>query len=106
MNGKQVGVGLGAVLALAGCGGGAPSKDDAQQAFVAEFDRAFGGGAKVQEVRHFEMAGCERAKGADGYVCDIEGEVLLNIQGTPLPRPLKGRFRFSKASGVWKAYQS
>lgn len=95
---------LALAAALGGCGG-APSADDAQAAFVAEFERAFDGGATVEEVRRFELTGCDRAQGADGYTCDVEGELVLNIAGTQVPRPLKGRFRFSNASGVWKAHQ-
>ncbi|KRB10279.1 hypothetical protein [Lysobacter sp. Root690] len=103
------GVGLAAAtLAAAGLLGGCsgrPSTEDAQAAFVAEFDRAFDGGARVEDVRRFELSNCEPAREVDGYLCDVEGELVLNIAGTQVPRPLKGRFRFSDSTGAWKAYQ-
>lgn len=104
MNGLKKGWWLGAAFGLAGCAAG-PSEEDAKGAFVREFDRAFAGGAKVQEVRDFQLSACQAADKADGYTCDVRGEVVLNIAGSQVPRPLKGHFRFSNASGQWEVYQ-
>ena len=85
--------------------GGRPSTENARAAFVAEFDRAFDGDARVEEVRRFELSSCEPAREVDGYLCDVEGELVLNIAGTQVSRPLKGRLRFSDSTGTWKACQ-
>lgn len=95
---------LACAFALAGCSAG-PSKADAQKAIEAEFSRMFGAALQGVEIQGFEMAGCRKAKAADGYACDVTGKVVLNIAGTQQVRPLQGNLRFRRDGGGWKVYE-
>ncbi|KEZ96803.1 hypothetical protein A11M_0113425, partial [Xanthomonas vasicola pv. vasculorum NCPPB 895] len=56
------------------------------------------------EVRDFELSGCTRADGADGYRCDTRGQVVLEIAGRQVPIPVNKSIRYAKADGTWRAY--
>jgi len=103
LQGMRIGAVALAAAMGAGCSAG-PSESDAKAAVAAEFTRAFGGAVRVDEVRDFELAGCRKAEQADGYACDVTGEVVLDIAGTKQVRPLHGNFRFRKDDGRWVVY--
>ena len=93
-------------LLLAACGGGAPSTADADAALRVEFERALGGAARVDDVRGLQLSGCRKAESADGYACDVSGEVVVDIAGTKQARPLKGNFRFNEVNGQWAVHEN
>lgn len=92
-------------LLLAACGG-AQSTADADAALRVEFERALGGDARVDQVRGLQVSGCRKAESADGYACDVSGEVVVDIAGTKQARPLKGNFRFTEINGQWAVHEN
>jgi len=59
----------------------------------------------VVGYRDFKLSGCRDATPADGVICDLGGEVVLNVSGTELLRPIVEPVRFSKSSGAWTAHR-
>ena len=93
--------GLAAALGLTACSGG-PSTDDAKQAIATLLQQS--GAGQVTDVRNFELSGCKKAEGADGYRCDTRGEIIVNVMGRQLPLPINKSIRYAKADGTWRAY--
>ncbi|HGM6373750.1 TPA: hypothetical protein ACKP8M_001361 [Stenotrophomonas maltophilia] len=94
-----------AALGLAACGSNWPSIEEAQAAIGATFTQVSSGSMTVTGYRDFKLSDCRDAAPADGVVCDLAGEVVLNISGTELVRPIIEPVRFSKANGVWTAHR-
>lgn len=95
------------VLLLCGCSA-APSEDDAQGAVIAEYERLMSaGGGKVSQVPELRLANCLKSDSpqAPGYLCDMDGTIVIDVQGTSLSRSLKGRFRFAEVNGKWQIFR-
>ncbi|PPT82681.1 hypothetical protein XarzCFBP7410_15350 [Xanthomonas arboricola pv. zantedeschiae] len=88
-------------LSLTACGG-KPSSDNAKEAFVRLLKDS--GAGQVTEVQNFELSGCVKAEGADGYRCDTRGQAVLNIEGRQVPIPVSKNLRYVRESGSWRAY--
>ncbi|MCT8271903.1 hypothetical protein NYQ44_14815, partial [Xanthomonas translucens pv. undulosa] len=58
----------------------------------------------VTDVRAFDLSGCKKAQGADGYRCDTKGEIIVSVMGRQLPLPINKSIRYAKADGTWRAY--
>lgn len=93
-----------ACLLVAACSGG-PSASDAEKAIATQFERAAGGAVTVTEIQGFELGGCKAAEGADGYVCDVQGTVVMDVQGSQQTLPLTQPVRFIEADGTWLAHR-
>ena len=95
------------VVLLCGCSG-APSEGDAQAAVVAEYERLMSaGGGTVSQVPDLRLANCQKSDSpqAPGYFCDMDGTIVVDVQGTSLSRSLKGRFRFAEVDGKWQIFR-
>ncbi|CAP50383.1 hypothetical protein EIQ06_02840 [Xanthomonas campestris pv. campestris] len=88
-------------LGLTACGG-KPSSDNAKEAFVRLLKES--GAGQVSDVQGFELTGCVKAEGAEGYRCDTRGQAVLNIEGRQVPIPVSKNLRYAKADGAWRAY--
>ncbi|MCI1073699.1 hypothetical protein MOQ07_11290 [Stenotrophomonas maltophilia] len=94
-----------AAVSLSGCSSNQPSVEEAQAAIGATFTQVSSGSMTVTGYRGFKLSDCRDAAPADGVVCDLAGEVVLNISGAELVRPIIEPVRFSKASGIWTAHR-
>ena len=94
-----------AALSLSGCSSNQPSTAEAQAAIGATFTQVSSGSMTVTGYRGFKLSDCRDAAPADGVVCDLAGEVVLNISGAELVRPIIEPVRFSKANGIWTAHR-
>jgi hypothetical protein len=92
-----------AAVSLSGCSSNQPSVEEAQAAIGATFTQVSSGSMTVTGYRGFQLSDCRDAAPADGVICDLAGEVVLNISGTELVRPIVEPVRFSKANGIWTA---
>lgn len=90
---------------LSACGSSQPSIKEAQAAIGTEFAQVSGGSMTVVGYRDFKLSGCRDATPSDGVICDLGGEVVLNVSGTELVRPIVEPVRFSKSSGAWTAHR-
>ncbi|QQP97968.1 hypothetical protein [Lysobacter enzymogenes] len=84
---------------------GAPSTQDAEAAVIAEYQRVLGVRTGAM-ANGFSLDHCEKSSSAEapGYFCDVAGTVVVDVQGTSLSRPLKGRYRFAQANGQWQVF--
>ncbi|WP_414497348.1 hypothetical protein [Stenotrophomonas maltophilia] len=94
-----------AALGLAACGSNRPSIDEAQAAIRATFTQVSSGSMTVTGYRDFTLSNCRNAAPSDGVICDLGGEVVLNVSGSELVRPIVEPVRFSKANGTWTAHR-
>ncbi|MEQ7514880.1 hypothetical protein [Xanthomonas campestris] len=94
-------VALTMALGLTACGG-KPSSGNAKQALVTLLQQS--GAGQVTDIQNFELSGCVEAEGADGYLCDTRGQVVLEIAGRQVPVPVNKNLRYARADGTWRAY--
>lgn len=90
---------------LSACGSSQPSVKEAQAAIGTEFAQVSGGSMNVVGYRDFKLSRCRDAAPADGVICHLGGEVVLDVSGTELVRPIVEPVRFSKSSGIWTAHK-
>lgn len=98
-------VALALSLTLSACSG-PPSVTQAQGAMARQYEQASGEPDLVKGFDNFALSGCKEDQNADGYRCDISGEVVMTMFGTEQRLPLSGPVRFSKASGEWMAHKA
>lgn len=94
-----------AALGLAACGSNQPSTEEAQAAIGATFTQVSSGSMTVTGYRDFTLSNCRDAAPSDGVICDLGGEVVLNVAGAELVRPIVEPVRFSKSHGIWTAHR-
>ncbi|QGL89847.1 hypothetical protein FEO91_16685 [Stenotrophomonas maltophilia] len=94
-----------AALSLSGCSSNQPSVEEAQTAIGATFTQVSSGSMTVIGYRDFTLSNCRNAAPSEGVVCDLEGEVVLNVSGAELVRPIVEPVRFSKSHGTWTAHR-
>ncbi|OBU65913.1 hypothetical protein [Stenotrophomonas maltophilia] len=94
-----------AALGLAACGSNRPSTEEAQAAIGATFTQVSSGSMTVIGYRDFTLSNCRNAAPSEGVICDLGGEVVLNVSGTELVRPIVEPVRFSKSNGIWTAHR-
>ncbi|WP_155760610.1 hypothetical protein [Stenotrophomonas maltophilia] len=94
-----------AAVSLSGCSSSQPSIEEAQAAIGATFTQVSSGSMTVTGYRDFTLSNCRDAAPSDGVICDLGGEVVLNVSGSELVRPIVEPVRFSKANGTWTAHR-
>lgn len=98
---KQLAVALAAALVLSACGG-KPSNGNAKQALSTLLQQS--GAGEVADIQNFEISGCTKADGMDGYRCDTRGTFIISVMGRTAPLPVNKNFRYAKVDGSWRAY--
>lgn len=94
-----------AAVSLSGCSSNQPSIEEAQAAIGATFTQVSSGSMTVTGYRDFTLSNCRNAAPSEGVVCELGGEVVLNVSGAELVRPILEPVRFSKANGNWTAHR-
>jgi len=92
-------------LSLSGCSSNQPSIEEAQAAIKATFTQVSSGSMTVTGYQGFKLSNCRDAAPSEGVICDLGGEVVLNVSGAELVRSIVEPVRFSKANDTWTAHR-